>query len=283
MNSKDKKRPAWILPILILLLLIIFIRVFIGQPSYIPSESMENTLLRGDYVWVNKLTYGSLMPRRYADIPLINVFTWVTSLREKDRQNDWGYHRVKTGRQPSYGDIAVYTPMDAPSIHVVKRIVGCPGDTIIIEEGELFINGKPAKQISTIIKTQSGDQAQFPAHTKWSSHNYGPLVVPGKKNRIKLDNENYLWIKDMASKEGNVLTCARDSLYFCNGERIDAYSFMNDYYFTLGDNRQNSLDSRFSGFGSEQEIVGTINFVVFSIDTNSNTGINKKRFFKKVH
>ena len=282
MTSK-KKKNIQILLILIFILLIILVRIFIGQPSYISSGSMENTLMSGDYVWVNKLTYGPVMPRRFADIPLINAFTWIKRLREKDKQNDWGYNRLKVGRSPLLGDIAVYSSTETQGVWIVKRIAGCPGDTILIKEGELIVNGQSSDHMSTIIKTESGDQARFPFNTTWTSHNYGPLVIPGKEVRIKLDKDNYLWIKDIAKTEGRTLTCARDSIFFCNGEKINAYTFNKDYYFMLGDNRRNSLDSRFSGFISEQKIEGIISFVLFSIDTDSGANVKKKHYFKKVH
>ena len=283
MNSKNKKRRTWVLPLLILVILVIFIRVFIGQPSYIPSGSMENALMTGDYVWVNRLTYGSMLPRRFSDIPLINVFTWIAPLREKDKQNDWGYNRLYKGKKPSNGDVTVYAAKDASGALIVKRIAGCPGDTIEIKSGVLMVNGVLDDTMRSVIKTQSGNPARFPIKTTWTSHEYGPLVVPGKGTNIEIDQENYLWIKDIANDEGNILTTVRDSIFFCNGKRINSYSFNNDYYFMLGDNRQNSFDSRFDGFVSEQRIEGTIGIVLFSLDKSSGIGFNKNRFFKKVY
>ena len=64
-----------------ILLLCCFIRMVIGEPCTVPSGSMEPTLLCGDRLWINKLAYGGRFPSRWADIPLLNVFTWIRPLR----------------------------------------------------------------------------------------------------------------------------------------------------------------------------------------------------------
>ena len=68
--------------IVIVVFTCVLIRLFLGEPCYIPSESMEPTLCTGDWVWVDKASCGALLPDRFADIPLLNVFTWITFLRD---------------------------------------------------------------------------------------------------------------------------------------------------------------------------------------------------------
>ena len=70
-----------------ILLLCCFIRMVIGEPCTVPSGSMEPTLLCGDRLWINKLAYGGRFPSRWADIPLLNVFTWIRPLRLADEEN----------------------------------------------------------------------------------------------------------------------------------------------------------------------------------------------------
>ena len=69
-----------------ILLLCCFIRMVIGEPCTVPSGSMEPTLLCGDRLWINKLAYGGRFPSRWADIPLLNVFTWIRPLRLADEE-----------------------------------------------------------------------------------------------------------------------------------------------------------------------------------------------------
>ena len=91
-----------------ILLLCCFIRMVIGEPCTVPSGSMEPTLLCGDRLWINKLAYGGRFPSRWADIPLLNVFTWIRPLRLADEENHWEYRRLPGYSEPKQGDIAVF-------------------------------------------------------------------------------------------------------------------------------------------------------------------------------
>ena len=79
---------------ILLVFVCVFIRIAVGKPCVVPSGSMEPTLLCGDRLWINKLAYGGRLPKRWADIPLLNVFTWIRPLRIADEQNHWKYFRL---------------------------------------------------------------------------------------------------------------------------------------------------------------------------------------------
>ena len=68
-----------------------------------PSGSIEPTLLCGDRLWINKLAYGGRFPSRWADIPLLNVFTWIRPLRLADEENHWEYRRLPGYSEPKQG------------------------------------------------------------------------------------------------------------------------------------------------------------------------------------
>ncbi|WP_370860748.1 signal peptidase I [Parabacteroides faecis] len=125
--------------ILLLLFVCLFIRIAVGEPCFIPSESMEPTLLSGDRIWINKLAYGGKLPTRWADIPLFNVFTWIRPLRIADEQNEWKYHRLPGYTYPKLGDIVVFNSPSNPQLLLVKRIVQVieKGDTLIINRNTL--------------------------------------------------------------------------------------------------------------------------------------------------
>lgn len=264
--------PAFLIILVSIFFIAIGIRIFIGQPCYISSSSMENTLLEGDYVWLDRLSYGARLPERFSDIPLLNIFTWIIPLREADEKNDWGYNRIHGTKKPELLSIAVYNPTRRSNVLVVKRIAGLPGDTVALIGGRLQVNGCLIKEPKDIRRTRKSDPVEFPKNTKWNTHDYGPIIVPAKGLSLELNSENFAWVQSMALEEGNSLSYT-DSSYICNEDTVSCYTFCENYYFMLGDNRRNSLDSRFTGFIPERSIEGTIRLVLFSNDTSSFLGI----------
>ena len=127
---------------ILLVFVCVFIRIAVGKPCVVPSGSMEPTLLCGDRLWINKLAYGGRLPKRWADIPLLNVFTWIRPLRIADEQNHWKYFRLPGFTQPQLGDIVVFnSPMDE-RVWLVKRITHIipQGDTLAINQEVLLRN-----------------------------------------------------------------------------------------------------------------------------------------------
>jgi signal peptidase I len=106
----------WIKSIAVALLVWLVLRTFLIQAFRIPSGSMENTLLIGDFLFVNKALYG-------AEIPLL-------------------HKRLPAFREPQRNDIVVFDGVEEPKIDIVKRMVGVPGDTLAMEGGQLIRNGE---------------------------------------------------------------------------------------------------------------------------------------------
>lgn len=101
----------------------VIIRLFCGEPCYIPSESMEPTLCTGDWVWLDKASYGALFPNCFADIPLLNVFTWIKPLRVADARNNWKSRRFYGFRKPEIRDVIVFRSPQNRNVLLVKRVV----------------------------------------------------------------------------------------------------------------------------------------------------------------
>ena len=101
----------------------VFVRLFLGEPCYIPSESMEPVLCTGDWVWVDKVSCGALLPNRFADIPLLNVFTWISPLRIMDEKNNWRWRRMPGWRELQENDIVVFRSPENRNIFLVKRVI----------------------------------------------------------------------------------------------------------------------------------------------------------------
>ncbi len=117
----DRSRSAaiwaweWTKSIVVALVVWFFLRTFLVEAFRIPSGSMENTLLIGDFLFVNKALYG-------AEVPLVHA-------------------RLPAVREPERGDILVFDSVEEEGLKVVKRLIGMPGDTLSMEAGQLFRNG----------------------------------------------------------------------------------------------------------------------------------------------
>ena len=100
----------------------------------------------------------------------------------------------------------------------------------------------------------------------WNKDNFGPIYLPRRGESVKIDANNfYLYYRAIVNYEGNENFELRGSTPYLNGEAIESYTFKMDYYWMMGDNRDNSLDSRFWGYVPENHIVGKPLFVFFSI------------------
>lgn len=175
------------------LAIVLVLRSFLFEPFQIPSGSMIPTLREGDFILVNKFTYG-------LRLPVI------------------GTKMVEIG-EPKRGDVMVFYPPHEPNTYYIKRVIGIPGDLVKYDNKTVYINGKPIEQIAV---------------EKDSNALTGRLVF-----EETLGEEPHQ-IQHFNFRPGRNVT-----LTLNEGE-----------YFMLGDNRDNSRDSRFWGVVNEDKIVG---------------------------
>lgn len=244
---------------------------FIIQNTRIPTGSMEDTILVGDFVLVNKFIYGSTSPRY---IPFTEV--------------QLPYFQLPGFKDPQRGDIVVFEyPGDRDQlqaselgINYVKRCIGVPGDTIMIIDKVVFVNGEEF-WIPPHIKYYNGINSPFlqpkpkgqreprifPKGMPWNEDNYGPIVVPKKGLKIPLNIYNVEEWRTIIDREyGKKVVDIDGKVVTINGQPVSSYSFKKDYYFMMGDNRDDSLDSRFWGFVPDDLIVGEAFITLFSWD-----------------
>ena len=164
----------WVRPILIAAVLALFIRTFIIQPFKIPSSSMFPTLKPGDRIFVSKFIYGAKIP--FTDITLPKV------------------------RAPKSGDIVVFLSPIEKKKYLVKRYIAGGGDTVKIDNGDIYVNGKLLKDAPV---------------NKFFYYNHGEFGPENKTIKVP---------------EG--------------------------YFYVLGDNSNNSMDSRFWGYVPDKKMVG---------------------------
>jgi signal peptidase I len=183
------------------LLLVFVLRSFIAEPFQIPSGSMEPTLEVGDFILVNKFTYG-------IRLPVINT-------------------KVIDINQPQRGDVMVFFPPHMPDTYFIKRVIGLPGDHVKYLNHVLYINGAAVEdQLQALLPVGNPYYRQV-------TESFGDKTYSTKKNLVP-----------------GVLSGTPNRHYA--GE----WQVPEGHYFMMGDNRDNSADSRDWGVVSEDAIVG---------------------------
>ena len=157
----------------------------------------------------------------------------------------------------------------------VKRIAATPGDTLCIVNGVVFVNGVIQNFFYTVngILTQGsvGGESVFPNDTvnfKWTTRDFGPIVIPQKGDSIVLTKENRIFFR-------RIMEETMSPIGGITSTKLNGYSYFiisKNYYFCLGDNLAFSYDSRYWGFVSEDEFIGKATRVLFSCK-------KPKRFF----
>ncbi|MBR6310731.1 MAG: signal peptidase I [Paludibacteraceae bacterium] len=165
-----------------------------------------------------------------------------------------------------------------------------PGHYQIPLTPEMVESMRNFRFIKEITRVNAGDRydgSNFPhdARYRWNEDNFGPLWVPQKGATVSLTIDNLpLYQRIIRIYEGNDLQ-VKDSAIYINGEKADSYTFAMDYYWMMGDNRHNSLDSRFWGFVPENHIVGKASMIWFSSDKDQSfpKNIRWRRLLKFIH
>ena len=268
-KNKKKSRPKEYFDALIFAALVaVFLKIFFIEAYRIPTGSMENTLLVGDFLLVNKFVYGSTTPR---NIPF------------SDKRIP--YFRFPDLREPKRGDVVVFDfpgnrdEFQSPEVvNYIKRLIGEPGDTlqiinrIVYVNGQVFPNPPESKFISSPQNSNIVNPRIFPKGSGWNEDNYGPLRVPKEGDIIKLDSSNIDMWRMFITREGHNVQVLPNTGIVIDGISANEYKVQQDYFFMMGDNRNNSLDSRFWGFVPRDLIVGEALIIYWSWDPSISFG-----------
>jgi len=333
MSTDDSSRDAdarkselrqWGESLVVAVVIVLIVRSLLFDLFRIPTPSMEENLLVGDYLVVSKLHYGPRTPVSLG-IPLTSIhLPGVT----------FPYQRLPGFSEVQRGDPIVfnYPPDDEPidrKVHYVKRVIGMPGDTLSVQDKLVTINGDPLplgrgmQQYWTVTKSDARyqiprrrmeemgisevrrtdraetvrvlatpegaeqmrqrswvrsiepyildsdeyDELMYPSGRGYTPDNYGPVHIPAKGTTVKLTDQNWaLYRPAIVRYEGHAAQQMTDSTFAIDGARTSTYTFQQDYFFAMGDNRDNSQDSRFWGFVPMNHVVGKAVLTYFSWD-----------------
>ncbi|MCH8524437.1 MAG: signal peptidase I [Balneolales bacterium] len=339
-RRKDRNEPdtvekakawakSWLDAALWAFVVAIIIRTFFFEAYRIPTPSMEQTLLTGDFLIVSKMNYGPRTPMTIG-VPFTSIHVPGVTLP---------WFRIPGFQNIKRNDIVVFNyPVDAVPIsqrtNYIKRAVGMPGDELEIREKVLYINGEPAeyrdtyeqlytvtmrerlrlseskvrlaggsllgsetpgsfvvnmsppvrREVETWPEVESIEPRMRPASAqdyvrnnftfrRGMSGNQDHLpafVIPYKGMELALDTETWPIYRDVVERhEGNTVQITDDG-FLINGELTTNYIIQKDYYFMMGDNRDNSEDSRHWGFVPDNHVIGKPAILYFSWDHDRN-------------
>ncbi len=324
-NNKGELRQ-WGESLIVAVIIVLIVRTLLFDLFRIPTPSMEENLLVGDYLVVSKLHYGPRLPMSLG-IPLTSIhLPGVT----------FPYKRLSGFSSVQRGDPIVFNfpPREGPvdrKIHYVKRVIGMPGETVEVRDKLVHVNDRPLplgegmQQYWTVTKSDARyriprsrmeeigigevnptDDAStvrvlatpaairqvdqwswvediepyvvhnanysdlmYPPNRGYTPDNYGPVSIPEAGQTVELTDKNWdLYRPVIVRYEDRAARQMTDSTFAIDGNRTTTYTFQQDYYFVMGDNRDNSEDSRFWGFVPMDHVVGKAVITYFSWDAS---------------
>lgn len=368
-KTEEKAPPAkksfwreWLDAITFAVIAATLIRWLIMEAYTIPTPSMENSMLVGDFLFVSKFHYGTRTPKTPLQIPLTHQKIWFTEIPSYVDWIQLPQYRLPGFSSVKRGDVVVFNvppkemndnkvyPVDLKT-NYIKRCMALPGDVLTIKGRQVFINDQPAEnppkmQFSYLVyakdeinprnlenleldpddynllgrlednqvvygmfltsekaeqlKTvpyitavaddhrthESGDYRIFPKSKgrTWNGDDYGPLTIPKEGMTIPVNDSTMTFYGETIMLYDSEDVVVKDGVMTVNGQAVKEYTFKQDYYFMMGDNRHNSLDSRYWGFVPEDHIVGKGFFIWLSIDKYESFfgKIRWSRFFNPV-
>lgn len=267
---------SWVKSLGFALLFVMILQSLLMGSFVVPTGSMENTVMTGDFLIVNK-KFGPSTPQiiPFVEIPL-------------------PYILFPTPFDPKRGDVIVFIyqggrdeikPRDFT--YYLKRCVAIPGDTLLIVDNQLYINGElqvfPSEGLAAqnIYRDNSSEVFRtFPVNKRFTNSNYGPIRIPKKGDTIHFNTSaDFQNFRIFIEREGYQANWLGDKALI-NNQTTNFYVVEQNYYFGIGDNRDNSSDSREWGFIPRKAILGSPIFCWLSWEMYDEYG-NERNIFGK--
>lgn len=366
-RKKTPKKPVskardWFNSITFAVIAATLIRWTTVEAFVIPTPSMEDSALVGDFLFVSKFHYGTRTTSAPLQIPLTHQKIWGTNIPSYVDWIELPVYRLPGISQVKRNDVVVF---NTPDVHYnegvehpitlknnyVKRCIALPGDRIEVRDRQVFVNGEALQNPQgmkfsyIVVATEqisdknlnrlglgsddqyyggpdingkavyrmwlTGDQVEqlrdvsyiesvqldqshsvspeddiFPtARYGWNQNNYGPLTIPKKGMTIQANDSTLgLYGETIRLYDHQKNVVIADGRLTIDGKEYKEYTFRQDYFFMMGDNRNNSADSRYWGFVPDDHIVGKALFVWMSIDHEADFfhKVRWKRLFSRI-
>ena len=299
--------------IVFIVLTVLLVKVTVLEAYIVPTGSMENTIMAGDFLIGSRFVYGMRTPD-WIGIPYTDIGFFIP------------YIKFPEFKIPTTGDVLIFKYPRDKYVKYVKRCVAGPGDTLLVQEKKLYVNGvevpmwKNGKYLTAPMQKNFKQSDIFlSSETNINKDNIGPIYVPKSGDVFQIHEEtNWRFLLPIILMEGYTATLKSNEVeyeftlqdpnelfrrkgkedvyenYFPKGPLLTPwskaikdedfqflviggipasewteYKVSQNYYWAMGDNRDNSLDSRYWGYIPENNILGEALFTYFSLDLDS--------------
>ena len=299
--------------IVFIVLTVLLVKVTVLEAYIVPTGSMENTIMTGDFLIGSRFVYGMRTPD-WIGIPYTDIGFFIP------------YIKFPEFKIPTTGDVLIFKYPRDKYVKYVKRCVAGPGDTLIVQEKKLYVNGveipmwENGKYLTAPMQKNFRQSDIFlSSETNINKDNIGPIYVPKSGDVFQIHEEtDWRFLLPIILMEGHTATLKSNEVeyeftlqdpnelsrrkekddfyenYFPKGSLLTPwskaikdedfqflvidgipasewteYKVSQNYYWAMGDNRDNSLDSRYWGYIPENNILGEALFTYFSLDLDS--------------
>ena len=257
--QRSKKNSAF-RGLLHIIVSVLILRATVIEAYNVPTGSMETTIKVGDFILGNKFVYGIRTPD-WIGIPWTNIGFSVP------------YYRFPGFDEPKTGDVVIFRypndkwpadqigPLD-PSLNYIKRCIAGPGQTLEIRDKDVYVDGQlfplpehgRASKLNMYAESYH-ERAIFPRGMGNRDY-FGPLHIPAAGDTLVYERDNPDLMVNVISLEGHAVLPGISGQLKIDGVSTDHYVCEQNHYFMMGDNRDNSYDSRYWGLVPESNIIG---------------------------